>query len=137
PFPDGKRVFFGSFLQPGGGHYAVLECSPSVANCASAKILPVEYSDALPTTIPPGGAVSKPKISLGGAYSAKLSQDGVHIGFSDLRFDSGETMVVAKLQRAPGKYLVVDPQVINPPAPTSASDPNVSAWSSGGALYES
>lgn len=136
PFPDGKRVFFGSFLQPGGGHYSVLECSPSVADCATAKILPVDYSDALPSKIPPGGAVSKPKVSLGGAYSAKLSQDGVHIGFSNLRFDTVEAMVVGTLKRTPDKYIVVDPRVINPPAPTSASDTDVTAWSSGGALYE-
>jgi WD40-like Beta Propeller Repeat len=33
PFPDGKRVFFGSFFQPGSSAYGVLECTPSVANC--------------------------------------------------------------------------------------------------------
>jgi hypothetical protein len=136
PFPDGKRVFFGSFNQPGSSAYGVLECMPSVADCTHARILPVDFSAAEPKTIPPGGAESSAELNTGGAYAAKLAQDGVHIGFSDIRTDSVEMMVVGTLRRSSSAYTVSDPQVINPATPTSASDPNVDAWSNGGGLYE-
>lgn len=136
PFPDGKRVFFGSFFQPGSSAYGVLECTPSVANCKVARVLPVDFSAAEPTTIPPGGAVSTPQLNTGGAYGAKLAQDGAHVGFSDIRSDSIETMVVGTLTRSGSAYKVTDPRVINPPSPASKTDPNVDAWSDGGALYE-
>jgi hypothetical protein len=136
PFPDGKRVFFGSFNQPGSSAYGVLECTPSVVDCTHARILPVDFSAAEPKTIPPGGAESSAELNTGGAYAAKLSQDGVHVGFSDIRTDSVEMMVVGTLRRSSGAYTVSDPRVINPATPTSAADPNVDAWSDGGALYE-
>jgi hypothetical protein len=136
PFPDGKRVFFGGYVQPGPAQMAVLECRPSVANCKSAKILPVDFSQAEPATIPAGGAVRIAQSNLMGASTAKLSQDGKHVGFSDLRSDSVLNMVVAKLSRAAGKYELTDPRVINPPGPTSATDPHVADWSDSSALYE-
>jgi hypothetical protein len=136
PFPDGKRVFFGSFFQPGSSAYGVLQCTPSVANCQRAHILPVDFSAAEPTTIPPGGVESSSEINTGGAYAAKLAQDGVHIGFSDIRTDSIEMMVIGTLTRSSSDYTVTDPRVINPAAPTSTSDNNIDAWSDAGALYE-
>jgi hypothetical protein len=136
PFPDGKRVFFGGYVQPGPSQMAVLECAPSVADCKSAKILPVDFSQAQPATIAPGGAVSTPQTNLFGSSTAKLSQDGKHVGFSDLRSDSLLNMVVGKLVRTSDKYEVTDPRVINPPGPTSASDKNVAGWSDSSALYE-
>ncbi|WP_029923037.1 TolB family protein [Nevskia soli] len=136
PFPDGKRVFFGSFNQPGSSQYGVLECSPSVADCRSASILPVDFSAAEPKLIPPGGVVLIPQLNTGGAYAAKLSQDGVHVGFSDILIDSIEMMVVGTLTRSSSGYQVTDPLVINPDNPTSLADTNIEAWSNGGALYE-
>jgi hypothetical protein len=136
PFPDGRRVFFGGFFQPGTSMYAVLECSPSVIDCRSAGILPVDFSAAQPPLIPPGGAVSLPQANTGGAYAAKLAQDGVHVGFSDILSDSIEMMVVGTLSRSASGYQVTDPRVINPPNPVSTADPDVEAWSNGGALYE-
>jgi hypothetical protein len=136
PFPDGKRVFFGGFVQPGAGTYGVLECSPSVVDCQTASILPVDFSGAEPKTIPPGGSVSSPQTNLGGAAAAKLAQDGEHVGFSDIRSDSVEVMVVGKLERAVDDYEVTDPHVVNPPGPTSATDSSVFGWSESSALYE-
>lgn len=136
PFPDGKRVFFGSFAQPGSSQYAVLECSPSVADCASASILPVDFSAAELTLIPAGGAVLLPQANTGGQYAAKLAQDGVHIGYSDIVTDSIEMMVVGTLTRSDSGYQVTDPLVINPPNPGSPTDTDIGAWSNGGALYE-
>jgi hypothetical protein len=136
PFPDGKRVFFGGYVQPGPSQMAVLECTPSVVDCKSAKILPVDFSRAQPGTIPPGGAVSTSQQNLFGSSTAKLSQDGKHVGFSDLRSDSLLNMVVGKLVRTSDKYEVTDPRVINPPGPTSAGDKNVAGWSDSSSLFE-
>ena len=136
PFPDGKRVFFGGYVQPGPAQMAVLECTPSVVDCQSARILPVDFSKAQPATIPPGGAVSTPQANLFGSSTAKLSQDGQHVGFSDLRSDSVLEMVVGKLTRAADRYEVTDPRVINPAGPASATDPSVAGWSDSSALYE-
>jgi hypothetical protein len=136
PFPDGKRVFFGGFVQPGSPAMAVLQCSPSVVDCQRRSISPVDFSSAQPATIPPGGAVSSTQLDIGGAASAKLSQDGRYVGFSDVRSDSLEEMVVARLQRSGAKYVLSDPRVINPAGPTSASDPNANAWSDSSSLFE-
>lgn len=136
PFADGKRVFFGSFAQPGASQYGVLECSPSVADCRSASILPVDFSAAETALIPPGGAVLLPQANTGGQYGAKLAQDGMHVGYSDILSDSIEMMVVATLTRTASSYRATDPRVINPPNPASLSDTDIARWSNGGALYE-
>jgi Tol biopolymer transport system component len=136
PFPDGKRIFFGSFNQPGASTYGVLQCEPSVADCASRKILPIDFSPAQPKVIPPGGAESTAQTDSGGDYGAKLSQDGEYVGFSDIRSDSIETMIIGKLELSGDEYIVTDPKVINPPGPSSASDKSVQDWSNGGSLYE-
>jgi hypothetical protein len=136
PFPDGKRVFFGGYKQPGAGQMAVLECAPSVIDCKTKKVLPVDFSPSQPTAIPPGGAQTVAQGNLLGSATPKLSQDGLHVGFSDLRSDSLLNMVVGKLRRAGDKYEVVEPRVLNPQGPKSATDPNIAAWSDSGALFE-
>ena len=136
PFPDGKRIFFGGYVQPGPAQMAVLECRPSVADCKTKKILPVDFSRAQPAAIPPGGAATATQVNLLGSSTAKLSPDGRHVGFSDLRSDSILDMVVGKLVRAGDQYEVTDPRVINPAGPASAADPSVAAWSDSSALYE-
>jgi hypothetical protein len=137
PFPDGKRVLIEEDVQPGSSKLAVLKCQPSVDHCARKQILPVDVSAAEPATIPPGGAVSSPQQTLfPGSYHAKLSPDGRYVAFSVLRSDAFETMVVGKLERSGSEYVVSDPRVINPPAPSSPSDPKVADWSDSSALTE-
>jgi hypothetical protein len=136
PFPDGKRIFFGGYVQPGPAEMAVLECTPSVVDCKSRKILPVDFSSAQPTSIPAGGAAAIAQVNLLGSSTAKLSPDGKHVGFSDLRSDSLLNMVIGKLSRAGGRYAVTDARVINPAGPTSAADPRVGPWSDSSALFE-
>lgn len=137
PFPDGKRVFIDEDLQPPTSKMAVLQCTPSIVDCDSATIEPVDFSSAEPVLLPPGGAVQTPQETLvGGAYHAKLSQDGNYIGFSELRSDAIEAMVVARLVPDGSTYAVADPRVINPPAPTSSSDPNPEHWSESSGLFE-
>lgn len=137
PFPEGKRVFFGGNLsQPGTSKMAVLECKPSVVRCESASILPVDFANAQPEYIQPGGAVSGYQLDLGGAYHAKLSPDGEYVGFSDIRSDSIESMVVAKLRKTAAQYEVIDARVIDPAGPSSPSDTGLSGWSESSALFE-
>ncbi|WP_327313518.1 hypothetical protein [Streptomyces sp. NBC_01235] len=130
PFADGKRAFL--------GFYGVLECAPSIVNCRTSKYLPYDLSPANPPggVIPPGGAANRPQsVVRQGAYPT-LAQDGKHIGYSDVRTDGLEQMVVAKLVRKENKYVAEDPKVINPPGPTSATDRNIDAWSESTGLYE-
>ena len=136
PFSDGKRVFFGSFHQPGASHYGVLSCTPSVVHCRHSRILPVDFTAAEKSVVPPGGASAAPQTNLGGTYGAKLAPDGKHIGYSDIRSDSLEVMVVATLRRSATTYAVTNPRVINPVGPSSASDTDIDHWSDGGSLYE-
>jgi hypothetical protein len=136
PFPDGKRVFFGSFFQPGESMYGVLDCEPSLVDCRTKTISPVNFTGAQASTIPPGGAELSPQTDSGGDYGAKLSQDGQYVGFSDIRTDSVENMIVGRLTKSGSQYVVTNPKVINPPGPSSPTDPSVQHWSDGGALYE-
>jgi hypothetical protein len=136
PFPDGRRVFFGGYVQPGPADMAVLECTPSVVDCRSKKILPVDFTAAQPTAIAPGGVDAITQGNLKGSSTAKLSPDGTHVAFSDLRSDSLLNMIVGRLSRAGTTYVVTDPRVVNPPAPTSVDDHRVAGWSDGSALYE-
>jgi hypothetical protein len=132
-FPDGKRVFFGA-----AGSVGVLECSPSVVDCSSRRVLPVDLSAARPDggVVTPGGADLEGAYDVGGGSSPKLAPDGVHIAFSDVRSDAAELMIIATLQRQATKYVVTDPRVINPAGPTSITDTKTQAWSDSAALYE-
>ncbi len=133
PFPDGKRVFFGPYGDP-----RVLECLPSVTNCQTKEILDIDLSGARPAgPIPPGGAVTSPQLSLGFGARPQLSPDGKHVMFADIRTESIEVMILAKLTRTPTGYVTSDPVVLNPAGPTSATDKDTVAWSDSSALFES
>jgi hypothetical protein len=132
PFPDGKRVMYGPYGVP-----TVLECTPTVVNCKHAQIFPVDLSGAFAPggLIFPGGANGF-AFDTGGAASPKLSPDGNYIAFSDVRTDSIEEMVLAKLGKEGEKYVVSQPRVLNPAGPTSPTDPNTGAWSDSAGLFE-
>jgi hypothetical protein len=136
PFPDGKRVLIEEDEQTSTNGMVVLECAPSVIRCQQRRLVPVDYSAAEATTIPPGGAISTPQLGLVAAAHTQLSPDGRYVGFSEPRSDSIEAMIVGKLQEAGDRYIVTSPRVINPPGPTSATDPNVFAWSNSSSLTE-
>src|SRR6202020_1259309 len=108
-----------SFKQPGSSVYGVLECTPSVVDCKSRRILPIDFAPAQPSVIPPGGAITTQQADSGGDYGAKLSQDGQYVGFSDIRSDSIETMIVGRLSLSGDEYVGSDPKGIKPPGPSS------------------
>lgn len=133
PFADGKRVFFGPYGDP-----KILECAPSVVKCQTRQIFDVDLTGARPAgPIMPGGAVSG--VTLHGAFGARpqVSPDGKYVMFADIRFDSIEVMILAKLERQDDKYATSDGRVLNPAGPTSPTDQNTKAWSDSSALFES
>lgn len=133
PFPDGKRVFFGPYGDP-----HVLECLPSIVNCQSKQIFDVDLSGARPAgPIPPGGAAGGPALNLGLGARPQLSPDGKWVMFSDIRTDSIEDMILAKLTRGASGYSTSDGVVLNPPGPASPTDQDTKAWSDSTALFES
>ena len=131
-FPDRRRVFFGA------GTLGVLECSPSVIDCVKRQILQIDESGARPDNgiVPPGGVDLGAMVDQGGGSSPKLAPDGQHVVFSDVRLDMAELMVMTTLERTDTKYVLTNPRVLNPPSPTSLSDPRTVRWSDGSALYE-
>jgi hypothetical protein len=133
PFPDGKRVFFGPYGKP-----AVLECSPSVVDCATKQILPIDLSAARPDggVVAPGGADPLGAVDIGGGSSPKLAPDGIHLAFSDVRSDAAELMVIATLKQTATGYVISDPRVLNPAGPKSPTDTDTQAWSDSAGLFE-
>ncbi len=97
-FPDGERVLvrIGEQTPLVNGTHAVVECTPSVADCADAAIVPIE----VPST--DDAAVQQPEREL------RLSPDGSMVGFSQVRTDAeGGTAFVAAvgtLRRAGDRY---------------------------------
>jgi hypothetical protein len=75
-------VFLEEDEQTSTSGMVVLTCSPSVVDCRQRRLVPVDYTAAEATAIPPGGAVGKPQIGLTVAAHAQLSPDG-HVGFSE------------------------------------------------------
>lgn len=138
PFPDGKRVLLEQDNQVATSQLDVLVCTPSVADCRTRKLVPVDYAAAEPTAIAPGGALLAPQIGLAHvAAHAQLSPDGKHVGFSQARSDSIEAMIVARLDAtATGGYALHDPRVINPAGPASPADTGLAGWSDSSALFE-
>lgn len=83
--------------------HAVLECAPSVAQCTSAALLPIE--------IPTDDHVVQAQREL------RAAPDGEHVGFTQVRRNTrgAETFVavVARLVREGDHYLVDDPRVVS------------------------
>ncbi|WP_027008015.1 TolB family protein [Conexibacter woesei] len=138
PFPDGRRVLLEQDNQVATTQLAVLECTPSVADCATRRLVPIDYAAAEPTAIAPGGALLAPQIGLPNvAAHAQLAPDGRHVGFSQARSDSVEAMIVARLDRPTNDtYTLSDPRVINPAGPSSPSDTGLAGWSDSSSLFE-
>lgn len=120
-FPDGKRILWGDFTRA-----FVLECAPSVLDCRSRKLLPVDVGDQTPST---GGAITLDN----GVWH--LAPDGRHLGWTASRLDT-RPMLVGTLQRETDRYVTVDVRTINPPGPASLTDTDPRGWTNAGALYE-
>ena len=111
PFPDGVRVLVRigeqSPIRP--SNHGVLECFPSVAECASARLVPID---------PP--AAGDPSV-VQDERELRLAPDGQTIGLTQVRRradgDSALVSIVGRLRReggdADGRYVVDDARVIS------------------------
>jgi hypothetical protein len=102
----------------------VIECQPSIFDCRAHKVLPVDMSADANATEP-----------VGQRRTWHLSPDGKHLLWMEVRPD-GTVMIVAKLVRESDRYVAEDPRDINPPGPTSPSDPNPDHWAYVGQTFE-
>lgn len=114
----------GSEPPPSDSVADVLECQPTVLDCRTHHVLPIDLS-----------ADANPSEPDGQRRTWHLSPDGRHLLWMDVRPD-GTVMVVAKLVRESDRYVAVDPRYINPPGPTSSSDPDPDHWAYVGQTFE-
>lgn len=124
-FPDGRRVLWGDFERA-----FVLECAPSVLQCDSRELLPVDVSAERGTGIP---GLLDPLILGSGVWH--LAPDGVHLGWTASRLDT-RPMLVGRLERRSDRYVATDIKTVNPPGPRNGLDSDPRGWTNGGALYE-
>ena len=106
PFSDGKRVLIrvGEQSPVKNGTHAVVECSPSVAECTDATVVPIE----VPAT--DDDALVQPQREF------RIAPDGKTVGFTQVRTDEdgGERFVsiVGTLSKDGDRYVVEDPRAI-------------------------
>lgn len=122
PFPDERRVFTAA---PSGGslgdlQFAVVECTPSIVDCRERVASPV--------TFPRDGLAD-------GAQNRepRISPDGRHVTWTEVRADGGPVMVLGRLVRGEEEYRVADPVVLNPPYRLGGSS---AEWVPGTRYYE-
>lgn len=110
PFPvaDGQRIVvrLGNQTPFTNSPHGVLECSPSVLDCQTAAILPIE--------IPALGDANlvQPQREF------RVSPDGEHVAFTQMRNDTAGSQqfisIVGTLARFADHYEVLDPRVVSP-----------------------
>ncbi len=120
-FPDNQRMFLANEL---GDFAYVLECAPTLFNCASHAIFPIDLT-ADATTV---------KASRG-RRTFHLAPDGVHLAYSMVRLDA-LIMMVSELQKTATGYAAINHRVVNPPGPTGPGDSNVEGYANAGQLFE-
>lgn len=121
-FPDNKRLFVANEL---GDNVQVIECTPSLYQCDSHQVFPVDLS----------ADSTNPARQNFGRRTYHLAPDGEHLGYTMVRPDA-MIMMVSTLQKTPTGYAAVDPHVVNPQGITGASDTSLQNWSNAGQMYE-
>lgn len=107
PFRDGRRVIVrvGNQNPLAAADHAILECTPSVARCDDAELVPF---------VAP--AADDPSVTQD-QRELRPAPDNEHIGFSQVRTSAdGEATLVAavgELRRTDDVYEVVDPRAVN------------------------
>jgi hypothetical protein len=129
-FSDGQRLLLtrGLGKRGGGGSGAdadawVLECTPSLRDCASHRFLDVDMS-----------ADRGPSAIIHRRFW-HLAPDEVHLGWMNVRAD-GTVMIVARLERQADRYVAVDPRAVNPAGPLDGRDERADRWEAYSQLYE-
>ena len=107
PFSDGTRVMVrvGNQTPVSPADHAVLECAPSVLDCQTPTLVPIE---------PPSG--TDPNV-MQDQREFRPAPDSEHVGFTQVREASdGEattTAILGRLVRAADRYVVEDPRVVS------------------------
>src|SRR4051794_15328036 len=114
--PDGRRVLVASASHPsesggvnlpgplrGDFNYAILECSPSVADCDQRRLVALEL---------PGGGLSRGVQNREG----RLSPDGRWFAWTQVNI-GGTAMTMGRLVRGASTYTVAAPRVLTPQRP--------------------
>lgn len=127
-FSDSEGQDTGDIPVPGTGgtgdyQWFMLECAPSIYDCASSEILPVDFPLDSLTTLPEG------------AQNREASPDpsGKYIAWNEVRTSEGARTSVGKLVREAGRYRLADVRVVQPDFSLS-DDP--ADWVHGGRFYE-
>jgi hypothetical protein len=126
PFEDGARVLVNS----GNGaspSWRVLECTPSVADCQSAQILPIE----LPANPDPTSPTLQYRVP-------HVTRDGEHFVWTEVRGRPLGNFVASlgRLEREADRYVVRGARVIAPPLGTLALGDDPLLWQRLAANYE-
>ncbi|MCB2080475.1 MAG: hypothetical protein KDE55_22630 [Novosphingobium sp.] len=94
-FPDNKRIFLGDF---------VIECTPSIDNCDTSELLPVEY----PAEVADGGHVAARWSEI------IVAPDNRHVAWTTLLSNYAAAPVfIGELRRRDGGYVISDPRIIS------------------------
>lgn len=107
-FPDGQRVLvrLGNQTPVSNSPHGILECSPSVLDCQSAEIVPIE--------LPALGDANL----LQPQREFRVAPDGEHVAFTQVRDDSAGheqfVSIVGTLHRLADRYEILDPRVVSP-----------------------
>jgi hypothetical protein len=125
---DGRRIWFANTSGQSSGavadfQWSVLECSPSIYECAAARILPVDFPIDSLTSVPQG------------AQNREATPDdrGEYVTWNEVRTLEGTRVTVARLVRDQDGYRLVEPRVVQPDYRRSG-DPE--DWVDGGRFYE-
>lgn len=130
-FGDGTRLWFantagasanGNPLSGGTGDFAwrILECAPSVYDCAQKQVLKVRF---------PRDGLAK------GAQNREAKPDdfGEYVGWNEVRTEDGPHVSVGRLVRRDGSYHVTEQRIVNPPYRLTS---DVRDWEAAGRWYE-
>jgi hypothetical protein len=106
PFSDGHRILvrIGQQTPGASADHGVVECTPSVANCSSAAVVPIE----IPSAADPNVVQTQREL--------RIAPDASHLAFTQIRTTASGRQtgiaVVGRLVRSASSYVVDDPRVV-------------------------
>lgn len=101
-------------------NFVVLECAPSLLDCAERALVPIEL---------PGGGLTRGVQN----REARISPDSRLLAWTEVMYD-GTRMSLGRLVRGESSYTLEDVRVLNPPFELAPPDPE--GFRVGGPLYE-
>jgi len=123
-FEDGSRLLVTTGSADAGGtgdtQYRVVECAPSLVDCAEKAVLPVRF---------PRAGLSQGVQN----REARVHPDGEHIKWNEVGVADGVKMTIGRLERHESEYEVTSPVVVNPPYSMWG---DAQGWVDGGRFYE-